>query len=283
MDGCGARKRAAWSVAAAGAAVTAACLLSACAASGVGQASDSVAATSPDPTPPSLTPTVIPPAPALPSATLPSAPSLPPTPTLPPVPQGASATVLSVVDGDTIVTDAGKIRLIGIDTPEVGNCNYRVAGDELRGAIAAQGNQVVLVPGAHDDKDKYGRLLRYVQTPDGTDLNLHMVQSGLAIARYDSRDGYGYHPREASYIAADYAAPARSCPNGSSPSPSSPPTPAQQQPLLGTGGGADTALDPRFTSCSAAKAAGYGPYLVGVDPEYAWYHDGDGDGRVCEY
>ena len=64
--------------------------------------------------------------------------------------------MLSVVDGDTIVTDAGKIRLIGIDTPEVGNCNYRVAGNELRDAIAAHGNQVVLVPGAQDDEDRYG-------------------------------------------------------------------------------------------------------------------------------
>lgn len=44
---------------------------------------------------------------------------------------------------------------------------------------------------------------------------------------------------------------------------------------------ADT-LDPRFPSCKAAKAAGYGPYIEGVDPEYNWYRDGDGDGIVCE-
>jgi hypothetical protein len=41
-------------------------------------------------------------------------------------------------------------------------------------------------------------------------------------------------------------------------------------------------LDPRFSSCKAAKEAGYGPYVKGVDPEYAWYRDGDGDGTVCE-
>lgn len=41
-------------------------------------------------------------------------------------------------------------------------------------------------------------------------------------------------------------------------------------------------LDPQFATCSAAKAAGYGPYKMGVDPEYAWYRDGDGDGIVCE-
>ncbi|MFN8076620.1 MAG: excalibur calcium-binding domain-containing protein [Kineosporiaceae bacterium] len=41
-------------------------------------------------------------------------------------------------------------------------------------------------------------------------------------------------------------------------------------------------LDPRFPSCPAAKAHGYGPYYAGVDPEYLWYPDKDGDGVACE-
>lgn len=52
------------------------------------------------------------------------------------------------------------------------------------------------------------------------------------------------------------------------------PTPA---PVGETGG-----LDPRFTSCKKAKAAGYGPYVAGVDSEYHWYGDGDNDGINCE-
>ncbi|WP_198653579.1 excalibur calcium-binding domain-containing protein [Actinocorallia populi] len=40
--------------------------------------------------------------------------------------------------------------------------------------------------------------------------------------------------------------------------------------------------DPRFPTCSAANDAGYGPYREGVNPEYAWYQDRDGDGVVCE-
>lgn len=44
----------------------------------------------------------------------------------------------------------------------------------------------------------------------------------------------------------------------------------------------DPGLDPRFTSCAKAKAAGYGPYRTGTDPEAGWYRDGDGDGVVCE-
>ncbi len=52
--------------------------------------------------------------------------------------------------------------------------------------------------------------------------------------------------------------------------PSTPPT---------SGGGG---LDPRFSTCTVAKAAGFGPYRSGVDPEYSWYRDGDKDGTVCE-
>jgi hypothetical protein len=40
--------------------------------------------------------------------------------------------------------------------------------------------------------------------------------------------------------------------------------------------------DPHFKSCREANAAGYGPYRRGVDPEYAWYRDRNGDGLVCE-
>ncbi|WP_271222973.1 excalibur calcium-binding domain-containing protein [Streptosporangium carneum] len=40
--------------------------------------------------------------------------------------------------------------------------------------------------------------------------------------------------------------------------------------------------DPRFPTCGAANDAGYGPYRRGVDPEYEWYQDRDGDGVVCE-
>lgn len=54
------------------------------------------------------------------------------------------------------------------------------------------------------------------------------------------------------------------------------PTPAST-PMEETGG-----LDPRFTSCKKAKAAGYGPYVAGVDSEYHWYGDGDNDGINCE-
>lgn len=43
-----------------------------------------------------------------------------------------------------------------------------------------------------------------------------------------------------------------------------------------------SSLDPHFGTCAEAKAHGYGHYRAGVDPEYDWYRDADGDGVVCE-
>ena len=40
-------------------------------------------------------------------------------------------------------------------------------------------------------------------------------------------------------------------------------------------------LDERYPYCKDLPP-GLGPYERGVDPEYEWYRDGDGDGRVCE-
>jgi hypothetical protein len=49
----------------------------------------------------------------------------------------------------------------------------------------------------------------------------------------------------------------------------------------GPTGAARGDLDPHFTSCKEATAAGYGPYTKGVHPEYAWYTDVDNNGVAC--
>jgi hypothetical protein len=49
----------------------------------------------------------------------------------------------------------------------------------------------------------------------------------------------------------------------------------------GGGTGGSTGTDPRYATCGAAIAAGYGPYYRG-EVEYSWYRDGDSDGVVCE-
>lgn len=55
------------------------------------------------------------------------------------------------------------------------------------------------------------------------------------------------------------------------------PAPAPDPQIQQAGG-----TDPRFPTCKKAKASGYGPYVQGIDPEYAWYRDADRDGTVCE-
>jgi len=119
---------------------------------------------------------------------MPSQPTSTPKPTV---------TVTSVLDGDTIaVTGGRRVRLIGIDAPERDECEGPVATKKLRDLVL--GERVVLVKGARTDKDRYGRLLRYVDVK-GKDAGLALLKRGLATPRYDSTDGYGKHPREDRY------------------------------------------------------------------------------------
>lgn len=121
--------------------------------------------------------------------------------------------VVSVTDGDTLTVERDgveeHVRLLGIDTPEREECGYAEAR-ALMTALVGTG-PVTLVQGSADDRDRYGRLLRFVDvaTPDGTvvDVGLRQLEAGLAAEVYDSRTGYAEHDREAAYVAADEAAP----------------------------------------------------------------------------
>jgi len=111
------------------------------------------------------------------------------------------AVVTHVIDGDTVEVASGEhVRLIGIDTPETGECGYAAATAAMRRMV--EGRTVVLVnPGSVRDVDTYGRLLRYVDVA-GTDAGLAQLHDG-ARARYDSRDGLDPHPREDQYHRAE--------------------------------------------------------------------------------
>jgi endonuclease YncB( thermonuclease family) len=121
-----------------------------------------------------------------------------------------SGTVTDVVDGDTVdVEGIGRIRILGIDTPERGACGYEESSDLMTRLVL--GRSVVLTPAADkDDMDKYGRLLRYVDVGD-LDAGLEQIRAGHAVATYDSRDGYGAHPREDLYVTTDQQAPTFDC------------------------------------------------------------------------
>ena len=105
--------------------------------------------------------------------------------------------VVRWVDGDTLVTNYGTVRLIGVDTPERGRCGYR-GRDALRQPDRAEGvHHRVGNPASVMNRDRYGRLLRYVNR-GVRDLSAAQITHG-ARAGDDSRDGYQWHPRQAWY------------------------------------------------------------------------------------
>ena len=91
--------------------------------------------------------------------------------------------VLGIVDGDTLNTLPGRIRLFGVDTPERGERCYKEAKGRLR---ALAGNRVRVEPGPRD-QDRGGRLLLYVYTESGISIDETLIREGLAVAW--TRDG----------------------------------------------------------------------------------------------
>lgn len=112
-----------------------------------------------------------------------------------------------VVDGDTFELDGkdenGKnlrVRLLGIDTPEkweskkLDSDAERTGKDKKTiqrlGELASdyvkkmcEGKKVTLVPEPnYEDKDVYGRLLRYIYLEDGTFVNKKIIEDGYANA-----------------------------------------------------------------------------------------------------
>jgi micrococcal nuclease len=100
-------------------------------------------------------------------------------------PQAESATITSIIDGDTIEVvltgGAGEtVRLIGINTPESGECWSEEASLVLA-VLTPIGNDIGMTADT-SDRDQFGRLLRYLWV--GTmSVNQEMVQRGAAISR----------------------------------------------------------------------------------------------------
>lgn len=185
-------------------------------------------------------------------------------------PQQRSYLVSRVIDGDTLELGNGQtVRLVGIDTPEVGECGYERAKHNLEGLALSKRVRLTV---SDEDRDRYGRLLRYVDV-GAKDAGLRLIQNGYAIARYDSRDGYGYHPREGTYIRADRAAKGLTCPK---------PAPVQAPRQLAGGGcaaGYRPCIPPYPPDLDCADVDGT-VYVTGSDPHGL---DADGDGIACEW
>ena len=99
--------------------------------------------------------------------------------------------VTKVVDGDTIEVNMDghieKIRLIGLDTPETKKPNSPI---ECFGVAASNyahkmmdGQKVRLqADPINTNRDRYGRLLRYVYLADGRLVNAEMIKQGYGFA-----------------------------------------------------------------------------------------------------
>jgi micrococcal nuclease len=76
----------------------------------------------------------------------------------------------------------GRVRLIGIDTPEVygqQECFGRQASSFVKGLLHP-GDEVTYKVGV-EPRDRYGRLLAYVWLKDGRFLNLLLAERGYAL------------------------------------------------------------------------------------------------------
>jgi micrococcal nuclease len=111
-------------------------------------------------------------------------------------PARATATVAWVSDGDTLrLTNGRKVRLVQIDAPEREADCYGREATRVLVKLAPKGTRVTLESDSSlDDKDTYGRLLRYVLV-GGENVNLTLVERGAA-APYLFRNERGRYANE---------------------------------------------------------------------------------------
>lgn len=198
-------------------------------------------------------------------------------------------TVVHITDGDTLTVSPGaSVRLVQIDTPELGGgeCFSRAAARELR-RLAPVGSAVTLQADARlDDKDRYGRLLRYVWR-DGVNVNLELVRRGAA-APYFYRGERGRFAAQLLAAALDARAHKRglwgACPGTRLDPERAVATGVSGPPAARAPSGCDPSYvgacipsPPPDLDCGDIGAKGF--RVVGADPHR---FDGDHDGIGCE-
>ena len=205
--------------------------------------------------------------------------------TLGPAP-GAAQLVERVVDGDTIIVQGvGRVRLIGVDTPETVDPRRPV---ECFGKEASAFTKRLLeghrarLEYDRDRTDRYGRTLAYVYLPNGTFANAEIVRQGYghAYTRFPFRylDEFRQYEREARQGERGlWGAKCADAPSGRAAS-----RPSATRRSGGSGALAryDDNGNGRIT-CAEARRHGIAPVPRG-HPAYPYMRDADGDGVVCE-
>lgn len=218
--------------------------------------------------------------------------------------------VLKVVDGDTIKVEIeGKsetIRLIGINTPETVDprkdvqCYGKEASDNAKNLLS---NTFVRLEGdsTQGERDKYGRLLRYVYLEDGRSFNQLMISDGFAHEYTFDSNPYKYQldfkKSEQEARSAEKGLWSTGTCSGNTtqgiiptliptlkvtpfPIVAQTPKPALKPVVTPTEVPQSTS-SVYYRNCTAARAAGAAPVYVG-DPGYGIHLDRDHDGIGCE-
>ncbi|MGP5364465.1 thermonuclease family protein [Brachybacterium tyrofermentans] len=121
-----------------------------------------------------------------------------------PAATGGEATVVRVIDGDTLAVEPSEtlpatndegtehvVRVLGIDAPEMNyhddaepECGAQEATDYLEEMLPAGARVTLVHDGQADRVDRYGRTLAYVELEDVGDAGELLISDGYAIAWY---------------------------------------------------------------------------------------------------
>jgi len=184
-------------------------------------------------------------------------------------------TVVEVVDGDTLQVRlvGGRletVRLIGIDTPERGECFAAEATGAAR--RLALGKRVTLKGDpTQATRDRYRRLLAYVWLPGGRDLGFQLIAGGFGkVFVYDRPFQRLSAYRKAESTGRRLARSVWTCREAEAP----PPTSKKCDPSY-----PDVCIPPYPPDLDCGDVPYTNFRVVGDDPHG---FDGDGDGVGCE-
>ena len=113
------------------------------------------------------------------------------TPSVPDLPTAGPYRVVSVSDGDTFRVEIDgrrqTVRLIGVDTPEISRPNtpvqcYARQASAFTKDLLTSSFVHLATDSQTDDRDRYGRLLRYVYLTDGRLVQHELLKGGYAFA-----------------------------------------------------------------------------------------------------
>ena len=96
-----------------------------------------------------------------------------------------TARVAWVIDGDTVIlADRTHIRLIGINTPEKGECYYNQATAQTKSLLFAKG---VTLEKDLNPFDRYGRTLAYIYLKNNSvSVNEKLLEQGAGVFSLDT-------------------------------------------------------------------------------------------------